>query len=172
MTITSVQSKIGKQDINYLDGTGTDTFTRLTSSGGSVTLNKVGNIVDVSAVYGSGTTKNSTVLNAALINIGASVFGVELAPGNWALTADVTIPTTVTYMPAPGAYATVATTKTLTINGPIQATPYQRLFAWGGTGVVSLGAIPSLEVYANWFNLVGDDSTDNAAALQMAIDAI
>jgi hypothetical protein len=58
---------------------------------------------------------------------------------------------------------------TLTINGTIEAGPYQ---IFSGTGVIVLGDPASGNVYANWWGIVGDNATNNYTAVQASLAAI
>lgn len=91
---------------------------------------------------------------------------VTIAPGTYAVTADMTIPAYVSLSVPSGVTITVATTKTLTINGPFDAGNYQ-VFSCTGTGAVAgLKSVRSV-----WFT--GTDlSTEVTAKLQKSLDAI
>lgn len=93
------------------------------------------------------------------------------------VTADLTIPTTLTLWPTPGGIITVSAGKTLTINGPLQAGPYQ-IFA--GTGTIVLGSLNYIQ-YGEWtgssgINIITAVSIQNqqyiAAAAGGTVDVI
>jgi|GEM_PF-4347601 hypothetical protein len=64
----------------------------------------------------------------------------------------------------------IATTKTLTINGTLDAGLYQ-IFSCTGTGKVVFGAGAVKEVYPEWWGAVGDGSTDDYTPCQAALTA-
>ena len=53
---TVTKGLIGEQDIHRWDGTSSKTFTRASSTGGTLTLNDVGYEVDALISYGGGTS--------------------------------------------------------------------------------------------------------------------
>ena len=184
---TITRSRIFKEDINFADGgTGAaETGTRLTSIGGVLTLTKVdsSHIKHRSLphtleqagdhyydVRGYGTEGSHTAIVAALAAIGVNNRILYLSPGPWVLTDDLTIDENVRLLIPPGAVITIPTTKTLTINGTLDAGPYQ-VFNCIGTGAVSLSLQSCKEVLPQWFGAAGDGSTDDTAALEDAVAA-
>jgi|GEM_PF-2656427 len=116
--------------------------------------------------YSSGTF-TSAVLNSAITAIGATPANLFLRPGTWAITADVTIPATMKLITPYGAISTIATTKTLTINGPLDAGIYQ-VFSCTGTGKV---VYPGVK-YPEWWGAKDDSgTTDNTVFIQAALTA-
>ena len=74
---------------------------------------------------------------------------INSSPTN-ALLVDCTIPSTAVLKVPKGAPITIATTKTLTINGSLDAGPYQ-IFSCTGTGKVVFGAGSVKEIYPEWW---------------------
>lgn len=90
MTATITKGQIGEEDIIHFDGTGTNTFNRLTSSGGTLTLNKVGSEVDALIVYGGGVNYTNATIASALSAIGTSTKATLLIrPGTWTISSNV-----------------------------------------------------------------------------------
>ena len=83
---------------------------------------------------------------------------------------DLTIPANVELEFVNGAILTVATTKTLTINGHINAGLYQ-LFAWAGTGAVTIGKGAVEKVYPQWWGGIPDNTTDSILPIIAATKA-
>lgn len=82
---TSYKSYIGSDDINFWDGV-SRTFERKTSTGGVLELRKLGSVVDVLEVYGSGTDYSSTAINTAIARVGTTnKIGLLLQPGTWTI---------------------------------------------------------------------------------------
>jgi hypothetical protein len=129
---TLTKGLIGEQDFSRWLGTADLTFSRPTSTGGEVTLNKVGYEVDALISYGSGTAYTLDTLNSAIGAIGSTSCILTLRPGTWTVTDDLTIPSTMVLRCPKGTTITVTTGKTLTISGKVDAGPYQ-IFTGAGT---------------------------------------
>jgi len=96
---------IAKDDLALWDGTTTKTVTRSTSTGYSITLNKIDNLgVDIFQSYGGGVNRNSTTIAAALTAVGA-VNNVSFfaATGTWQLTQSHTLTSNIFLNIPPGA---------------------------------------------------------------------
>jgi len=119
--------------------------------------------------YEDGSLDASTI-NAAITDIGSNVRRLLLKPGTWTIDADVTVPKNITLMFAPGAIASISTTKTLTMNGPLQS-EIIKIFTLNGTGTVVFGTGYIEHVYPQYWGAVGDDSTECKTAFQEAVDA-
>lgn len=105
-------------------------------------------------------------LSAAITAIGSTSCTL-IIDTNQTVSTNVTIPSTCSVIVQKGAIITVASSKTLTITGPLEAGMYQ-VFDCVGTGSVS-----GLD-YANviWFGAVGDGIIDDRDSCQLAIDSI
>ncbi|MDD4986349.1 MAG: glycosyl hydrolase family 28-related protein, partial [Dehalococcoidales bacterium] len=156
---------IGEEDQNKWDGVNT-TFTRDTSTGGSITLNSVGTAVDALIVYGGGVNYTAATINLAISSIGSSKVRLLLRQGSWVLEDDVTVPANITLEIADGALIPT-TGYTLTIAGGLVAPP-QKVFSGTGTVTVAKGTV----VNPLWWGAIGDGSTDCTAALQYAVNAV
>ena len=165
--MTIFKSFIGAKDMKLWDGR-TRTFDRLTSTGGTLTQNKIGHFVDALEVYGDGTAyTDSTIAQACSLTTDGVVM---LQPATWEITGNLTIPaTTELYVPK-GAYINIAAGKTLTINGPFSAGLYQ---VFTGSGAVTFGYNAVEKVSPHWWGLqhTGVAAT-NRTAIQNAIDSI
>ena len=129
-----------------------------------------------------GTAGSQAAIIAALADIGSKQKILVLYPSladtstTWSLTADQIIPANVTLKVSRGAILSVATTKTLTINGSVVAGDYQ-IFSCAGTGKVRFGtsgtypwSLEISEARAAWWGVVST-AANNATALNAAIDA-
>jgi hypothetical protein len=111
------------------------------------------------ALYGA-------TLQTAITAIGATAATLHIPAGTHSIAADLTIPANVTLRPERGATLAIATTKTLTINGGFEAGLYP-VITCTGTGTVVFGdRVPV--VFPQWFGAVGDNSTDDSAAINLA----
>lgn len=135
---TITKGLIGKQDIRLWDGV-TSTFTRTSSTGDyTLTLNRLDwPGVDVLSVYGGGVNRTKATLTSALTAVGSTnKMRFFLSPGTWTIDDDLTITSNITLYIPPGAVLSVSATKTFTIEGPIEAGPYQ-IFSGSGTVTIS-----------------------------------
>lgn len=118
-----------------------------------------------------GVVGTQTAISAAISAIGSDNRTLYLCPGTWSITSDLTIPANITLKPERGAILSIATTKTLTINGSFDAGLHQ-VFSCVGTGKVVFGAGSVKEVYPQWWGAVADGTTDDRVAIQAAIDSL
>jgi len=102
---------------------------------------------------------------AALTAASAAGGPVLIPAGTYLIDQDVTCTAPLHFA---GGKFSIASGKTLTINGPIQA-PLAQIFEGLGTVAFGQGAIP--EVYPQWWGALADGSNDDTAALQAAINA-
>jgi hypothetical protein len=111
-----------------------------------------------------------TTLAASIATLTAS--GAErvlvVPPGAYAVSADTTVPVNVTLKVMRGAVLTIATTKTLTINGRFEAGSYS-VFVLDGTGAVTFAAGSCDKYYPHWF---GFSASATAAANSAAMTAL
>jgi len=118
-----------------------------------------------SVVYGG----SQTILQAAITAVGGSEATLYLAPANWLIVSDMSIPANITLKPERGAILAITTTKTLTINGTLDAGLYQ-IFSCIGTGKVDLYTNKAIkEVYPQWWGAKADGVTDYSVQVQAAI---
>jgi len=101
-------------------------------------------------------------LNAAITALGSTASELTIDNAD-ALTASVTVPTTMSLKIVKGGVVTT-TGFTLTVNGPFNAGPYQ---IFSGTGTVVFGN--GQDVSPEWW---GVDGTDDYVPIQAAIDSI
>jgi hypothetical protein len=112
-----------------------------------------------------GDPKYGTTLPAVLTAIGSSPAILRVPAGAWNITSDLTVPANVSLKPERGAILAVATAKTLTINGPVEAGPYP-IFTLTGTGAVVLNGAQD-KVFAAWF-----PGADIGAKINYAVAAV
>lgn len=169
--MTNFKDYIGIKDLKLWDGIAR-TFTRLISTGGLLTQNKIGMEVDVLNVYGSGSDYTGTAISAAIGGIGSSRAGITLTPGTWTVTTDITIPITMALTMPEGAILSVATGKTITINGPFSHNGLSQKFSGAGTIKFGFGAVE--KVYPEWWGAI--NGTHSGATLvpfvQQACDSL
>lgn len=170
MSDTAVQSKVFVEDMSLATGgTGAaETGPRRTSTGGVSTLTKFDatHIKYRSCLQSIENSASSAYvclteaqISAAITAIGSTIATIKLLTGSTAITDDLTIPTNITLAPEPGAYLTIATTKTLTINGHVDAGLYQ-IFSCTGTGKVVYAG----KKYPEWWGAKDDSGTTACAA--------
>jgi hypothetical protein len=103
-------------------------------------------------------------LQSAIAAIGYAQRILRVPSGTYNITSDLTVPANITLKPERGTLFLVATGKTLTINGPFQAGPYQ-VFSCTGTGKVVFGAGAVKEVYPEWWGTHQDAVTAAGASI-------
>jgi hypothetical protein len=112
-----------------------------------------------------------TTLAAALTTIGSTPATLHFPVAIYNIAANTIIPANITLAPENGAILSVPTGITLTINGPVQAGPYQ-IFSWTGTGVVVFGEGSVNEVNVNWWGAsTAASASVNTAAIQAAVNS-
>lgn len=99
---------------------------------------------------------------------GASSQTLILKSDNWIVGADLEIPENITLKLADGAIITIATGKTLTLHGLLEA-PAARIFS--GTGNVAFDSIVEQRAYPQWWGAKGDGLTEDSAAFQAAVNS-
>lgn len=110
------------------------------------------------AAVGNSPSANGTALIAAINSINGK--GVVVIEKGTYSTNSITIPDSVVLNFMPGAILSPASGQTLTINGNIDTTPDQKIFAGDGTVLT-----PHQKVYPEWFGAKGDGITDNSSIL-------
>ena len=110
-------------------------------------------------------------LQDAIDTIDTDTATLHVPVGTHSIAADLAVPANIALKPVRGAIFAVATTKTLTIIGPLEAGPYQ-IFSCTGTGKVALSPGSTRIAYPEWWGAKGDGSTDDSAALQAALTAM
>src|SRR5665647_2681325 len=88
--------------------------------------------------------------STAVSQIGDTNTVLCIPVGNWSITENLTVPATLTLKFDRGAQFAVASGKTLTITGPLDAGPYQ-IFSCAGTGKVVFGAGAVEKAFVEWW---------------------
>jgi len=147
---TITKGKIAREDLRYWSGNSAYTFTRTTSTGGSQTVTKIGNVVDVIGAYGT----DFTAIENAVSNISGNCI-IELGPRAWTISDDLTIPAGSILRVVDGGTLTISSGKTLTLSsGYIDAGHYQ-IFAAYSSGVLA----GLREANLTWFADIGDSAS-------------
>ncbi len=109
-------------------------------------------------------------LQSALTYLGSTVCKLHYCAPE-VINANLSIPANITLAPDAGAVLTIAPGVTLTINGGLDAKPYQ-IFSCT-PGQVQFGAhSPVMDFYPEWFGAAGDGVTDDLNALNCCREAM
>lgn len=110
-----------------------------------------------------GATKNATIVLAHNSNSTNTTYTVSTS---------VTITSNIRLKIEHGALVSIATTKTLTINGPFEAGQYT-VFSWSGTGKVVFGSSALTHINAAWFGWSeGASAANNTLYFAKAVDSM
>ena len=146
---TITKRLIGKQDMYGWDGV-SDTFTATTSTGRTITLDRVDWVgIDVDGVQGSQT---GTSIQSVISAVGAvNEVAVWLSPGTWNLSANITTTSNITLVVPPGAEIVLGAYD-LVLAGPLVCHDLQT-FDQSGAGTLTLPSMSYIE-HDSW-----DDGT-------------
>ncbi len=109
-------------------------------------------------------------MQAAVTAIGTRRVILRMPAGTYGIPADLTTPSNITLRMERGTILAIANSKTLTINGGMEADPYQ-IFSCSGPGKVVFGPGSIAAVFPEWWGAQGDEVTDDTAAIQSALTA-
>ncbi len=118
--------------------------------------------------YATGTVELRDGFANAVGEIGSTLTTL-LISNQQDVTADVTVPATITLKFLRGGSLNTSTGKTVTMNGQIDAGLYQ-IFEGAGTIVFGVGSVGV--VHSEWWGADPTNTTDSITALQAAVDAI
>lgn len=90
--------------------------------------------------------------------------------GTWSSSVSITFPATTTVEFLEGGILSMAVSTTATVNGEVRGTISQHFTGSGNVVFGSQAGTP--QVYPQWWNVVGDDSTDNSAAFTKMITSL
>jgi len=125
--------------------------------------------VDALVTYGGGVNYTQATIESALAAIGTvNKVTLLIRPGTWPIISNVdwSAYTNVTFKVVPGA---VISHSTYTLNIP---NPDAGLYQWlSGTGIVTVSGNVK-EVYPQWWGAMGDNSTNDTAAIQAALNCV
>jgi len=136
-----------------------------TAAGATVTTWEDVSLVDISGDETS--IANYADLAAAVAAIGSTKTTMVVSTDQ-AVTADLTVPSTMALKLVNEAKITVSSGKVLTINGPFDAPAVQ---AFAGTGTVVFGQGSTDRIYPQWWGAKGDGTNDDTSAVQSALNA-
>lgn len=108
--------------------------------------------------YIVGISPGCSTLSTAIATISTTPATLVVPAGTY-VADGLTIPATCTFKPQKGANCTISATTTFTINGPIEAGPYQ-IFICTGTGKVVYAG----KKYPEWWGAKADSGTTNCSA--------
>jgi parallel beta-helix repeat protein len=112
----------------------------------------------------TGTTSSNASFTATQAAAGTSE--IWIPPGTYSITSNFTFTSPVVV--APGAILAVSAGVTLTISGSWWASPVK---CFSGAGTVVFSAAPPA-IYAEWFGAVGNGTTSDSAAINLALGSI
>ncbi len=116
---------------------------------------------------GDGATDDRAAINsAATAAAGKTLY---FPSGTYKISSDITIGSTVCCRFEKGASLSIDSSKTVTINGKVEAGLYQ-IFA--GSGTILLATTSAYHMLPEWFGCVADGVTDNATALTRLYNSI
>lgn len=105
----------------------------------------------------------------AVNTIGSTPAVIEIPSGTWPVPVDLTVPSNILLIHHPGSRIAVSSGATLTIQGPIEAGPYQ-IFSTTGTGKVLIGPGAVKEILPEWWcTNASPGTTDMTAAINAAL---
>jgi len=169
---TVTKGPIGKEDLSlwYSGGTSDTTYTRDTSTGYEITLNKIDYFgIDVLQIYGGGVNRTKATLSTALADVGTTdVVKFYISPGTWTIDDDITFAnySNVILNISPGTTFSISAGKTLTFYSPDNLICSKRQqIKTGGTLAWTVGGTMTPE----WWGAKRDNGvTDSTSEIQEA----
>jgi len=163
---TVTKGLVGKQDLAlWYSADSAQTYTRSTSEGYTMTLNKLDWVgVDVHQVYGGGVNRTGAVIISAACDVGMTATRtLWLSPGTWSITDDVDLTgyENLTFAIPRGVDLSISSGKKVSIPGTIDAGPYQIA---SGSGTLSYNRIGITRAFAQWWNATTVDNTSAATS--------
>lgn len=165
MTEIMTKGLIGEQDLRRYAGDET-TFTRPSSTGGTVQLNVIGYEVDALISFGAGGIYTSSTISKALAAIGTSQKAtLVLRPGTWTISENVdwSAYTNITLKVVPGAVISHGA-YTISWVGLLEAGLYP---IFSGTGTITIADGSATCVHPEWWDT--STATLTTAAINTAI---
>lgn len=134
-------------------------------------VTQLSELTDIDTFFPEKNVASYVTLPGAVSAIGSTPDSLVINSEPYSITNDMTIPSTLALRIVKGGSIAIPTGKTLTINGPFEAGPYQ-VFICTGTGKVVFGPGAGRSVRPDWWGFSPTATAAvNATALQSAIDS-
>jgi hypothetical protein len=118
-------------------------------------------------VTGNGSTNDYTAINNIITAIGSTQTELVFPSGTYKLSSSITFPSNIKLKLMVGAMISPDLSKTVAINGEIDAGLYQ---IFTGSGTIA-GSIKNNEIYPEWFGAICDGATDDSTAINNCIQS-
>lgn len=154
-----------RSDVDNYDGT--LATSRVDSTGGTQSGLKVFDAIDVLSVFGSGDTDNmtDTTISLATSTLGSANHALSFAPGTWTISNTITIASNFTLIVPAGCVFSVASGKTMTVQGVFfrQHATYS-----GGAGTFTISGTDLLAATSSATDYAADTGAADAYVITLS----